>query len=55
MYTTTQLRIPRKLYGGQKLHLLKQENSTPADGHYRVTAHHYGILIQARNECNHIL
>jgi hypothetical protein len=55
IYTTTQFRITGKLYRGQKRHFLKQETSIPTDGHYRVTARHYGVLIQACNECNHIL
>jgi hypothetical protein len=40
---------------GAKNDFLKQEKSIPTDGHYRVRANHYGVLIQARNECNHIL
>jgi hypothetical protein len=32
-----------------------KKKSIPTDGHYRETAHHYGVLIQAHNECNHIL
>jgi hypothetical protein len=55
MYTTTQFRITSKVYGDQKRHFLKQEKSVPSDGHYRITAHHYGVLIEARKECNHIL
>jgi hypothetical protein len=55
MYTTTQFRKTRKLYDGRKPHFLKEEKSIPTDGHYRVTAHQYGVLIQAHNECNHIL
>jgi hypothetical protein len=54
MYATTQFRVTSKLYRGQK-HFLEQEKSTPTDGHYSVRAHHYGALIQARNECNQIL
>jgi hypothetical protein len=54
MCTTTPFRITSKLYGG-KNDFLKHEKSIPTGGHYQVRANHYGILIQARNEFNHIL